>query len=132
MESTLPRSTMTPSTTSERAPMKQSSSMITGPAWIRSSTPAMATAAHQMTVFALRAPPGAASLASAAWAFTPCDPRRHRLDRVAHFPLGRGADRLALFPGAVDRLRELAVVHGVVPLANHRFAQGFAPAAHAR
>ena len=39
MEMTLPCSTMTPSATSERAPMKQSSSMMTGPAWSGSSTP---------------------------------------------------------------------------------------------
>ena len=39
---------------------------------------------------------------------------------------------VALLPGGVDRLGELAVVHSVVPLANGRFAQGLAPAAHAR
>src|SRR3990170_3475738 len=41
MESTEPSSTTTPSTTSERAPMKQLSSMITGPACNGSSTPPM-------------------------------------------------------------------------------------------
>src|ERR1044071_4506221 len=43
MEMTLFSSTTTPSTTSERAPMKQLSSMITGFAWIGSSTPPMPT-----------------------------------------------------------------------------------------
>ena len=43
MESTAPRSTTTPSATSERAPMKQSSSMITGLACSGSSTPPMPT-----------------------------------------------------------------------------------------
>src|SRR5688500_9426695 len=39
IDSTAPCSTTTPSATSERAPMKQSSSMMTGPAWSGSSTP---------------------------------------------------------------------------------------------
>src|SRR4029079_8307687 len=39
MESTEPSPTITPSATSARAPMKQLSSMITGLAWIGSSTP---------------------------------------------------------------------------------------------
>ena len=39
IDSTLPRSTTTPSTTSDRAPMKQSSSMIVGLACSGSSTP---------------------------------------------------------------------------------------------
>ena len=43
IDSTAPRSTITPSTTSERAPMKQSSSMITGSACSGSSTPPMPT-----------------------------------------------------------------------------------------
>ncbi len=43
MDSTLPRSTITPSTTSERAPMKQSSSITTGLACNGSSTPPMPT-----------------------------------------------------------------------------------------
>ena len=43
IDSTLPRSTMTPSTTSERAPMKQSSSMMVGLACSGSSTPPMPT-----------------------------------------------------------------------------------------
>ncbi len=43
MESTAPSSTITPSTTSDRAPMKQLSSMITGPACNGSSTPPMPT-----------------------------------------------------------------------------------------
>src|ERR1044072_6717703 len=43
MESTEPSPTTTPSTTSERAPMKQLSSMMTGPAWIGSSTPPIPT-----------------------------------------------------------------------------------------
>ena len=225
MESTLPRSTTTPSTTSERAPMKQSSSMITGPAWIGSSTPPMPTPPERWTFLPIwaqeptvtqvstmvplstRAPtltklgitttPGRdigraahdrarhdakTRLAEAVGApalelqrhlviglgadihghrilqaegeqhrllqplprdpgavlglgdpeLAGIEPRQRRLDRVGDFPLGRGIDRLALFPGGVDRLRELAVVHSVVPLANGRFAQGFAPAAHAR
>ena len=41
MESTEPSRTTTPSATSERAPMKQWSSMITGPACSGSSTPPM-------------------------------------------------------------------------------------------
>ena len=41
MESTEPSRTTTPSATSERAPMKQLSSMITGPACSGSSTPPM-------------------------------------------------------------------------------------------
>ena len=43
IDSTAPRSTMTPSATSERAPMKQSSSMMTGSACSGSSTPPMPT-----------------------------------------------------------------------------------------
>ena len=43
IDSTAPRSTMTPSATSERAPMKQSSSMMTGLACSGSSTPPMPT-----------------------------------------------------------------------------------------
>ena len=43
MASTEPRSTMTPSATSLRAPMKQSSSMMTGSACTGSSTPPMPT-----------------------------------------------------------------------------------------
>ena len=41
MDSTEPCRTTTPSATSARAPMKQSSSMITGPACSGSSTPPM-------------------------------------------------------------------------------------------
>ena len=41
MDSTEPSRTITPSATSERAPMKQLSSMITGPACNGSSTPPM-------------------------------------------------------------------------------------------
>ena len=41
IEITAPSSTITPSATSERAPMKQLSSMITGPACSGSSTPPM-------------------------------------------------------------------------------------------
>ena len=41
IDSTEPSPTMTPSATSERAPMKQLSSMITGPACSGSSTPPM-------------------------------------------------------------------------------------------
>ena len=41
IDSTEPSRTITPSATSERAPMKQLSSMITGPACSGSSTPPM-------------------------------------------------------------------------------------------
>ena len=41
MPMTAPFSTITPSTTSERAPMKQPSSMMVGLAWRGSSTPPM-------------------------------------------------------------------------------------------
>ena len=43
IESTAPSSTITPSTTSERAPMKQLSSMMVGAACSGSSTPPMPT-----------------------------------------------------------------------------------------
>src|ERR1041384_3061150 len=56
MEMTLFSSTTTPSTTSERAPMKQLSSMITGFAWIGSSTPPMPTPPEKRTFLALRGP----------------------------------------------------------------------------
>ena len=49
MPITLPRSTTTPSTTSERAPMKQSSSMIVGFACSGSSTPPMPTPPERCT-----------------------------------------------------------------------------------
>ena len=49
MPSTEPSRTMQPSTTSERAPMKQSSSMIVGPACIGSSTPPMPTPPDRCT-----------------------------------------------------------------------------------
>ena len=49
IESTEPSRTMTPSTTSERAPMKQLSSMITGPACSGSSTPPMPTPPERCT-----------------------------------------------------------------------------------
>ena len=51
MPSTEPSRTMQPSTTSERAPMKQSSSMIVGPACIGSSTPPMPTPPERWTFF---------------------------------------------------------------------------------
>src|SRR5688572_31670734 len=50
MPSTLFSSTITPSTTSERAPMKQLSSMIVGFAWIGSSTPPMPTPPERCTL----------------------------------------------------------------------------------
>ena len=49
MPSTEPSRTMQPSTTSERAPMKQLSSMIVGPACIGSSTPPMPTPPERCT-----------------------------------------------------------------------------------
>ena len=49
MPITLPCSTITPSTTSERAPMKQSSSMIVGLACSGSSTPPMPTPPDRCT-----------------------------------------------------------------------------------
>src|SRR5215813_13719274 len=49
IESTEPSRTITPSTTSERAPMKQLSSMITGPACKGSSTPPMPTPPDRCT-----------------------------------------------------------------------------------
>ena len=49
MPITLPRSTTTPSTTSERAPMKQSSSMMVGLACSGSSTPPMPTPPDRCT-----------------------------------------------------------------------------------
>ena len=52
IERTEPCPTITPSTTSERAPMKQSSSMIVGLAWSGSRTPADADAAREMNVLA--------------------------------------------------------------------------------
>ena len=49
MEMTEPSPTITPSTTSERAPMKQLSSMMVGPACIGSSTPPMPTPPERCT-----------------------------------------------------------------------------------
>ena len=49
MESTEPSPTITPSTTSERAPMKQLSSMMVGLAWSGSSTPPMPTPPERCT-----------------------------------------------------------------------------------
>ena len=49
MAITEPSPTTTPSTTSERAPMKQLSSMIVGPACIGSSTPPMPTPPERCT-----------------------------------------------------------------------------------
>jgi hypothetical protein len=49
MERTAPSPTMTPSTTSERAPMKQLSSMIVGLAWRGSSTPPIPTPPERCT-----------------------------------------------------------------------------------
>src|SRR5471032_2208052 len=49
METTAPLSTMTPSTISERAPMKQSSSMMVGEACNGSSTPPMPTPPDKCT-----------------------------------------------------------------------------------
>ena len=51
IETTAPSSTITPSTTSERAPMKQSSSMMVGLAWSGSSTPPMPTPPERCTFF---------------------------------------------------------------------------------
>jgi hypothetical protein len=50
MESTAPSSTTTPSTTSERAPMKQLSSMMVGLACKGSSTPPMPTPPERCTL----------------------------------------------------------------------------------
>ena len=49
MASTEPSPTITPSTTSERAPMKQSSSMMVGEACSGSSTPPMPTPPDRCT-----------------------------------------------------------------------------------
>jgi len=49
IESTAPLRTITPSATSERAPMKQSSSMMTGSACSGSSTPPMPTPPEMCT-----------------------------------------------------------------------------------
>src|SRR4051794_28889205 len=49
IDSTEPSPTITPSTTSERAPMKQLSSMMVGPACIGSSTPPMPTPPERCT-----------------------------------------------------------------------------------
>jgi hypothetical protein len=49
MPSTEPSRTMQPSTTSERAPMKQLSSMMVGPACSGSSTPPMPTPPDRCT-----------------------------------------------------------------------------------
>ena len=49
MEMTAPSSTITPSTISERAPMKQLSSMMTGSACSGSSTPPMPTPPDRWT-----------------------------------------------------------------------------------
>ena len=49
IDSTAPLRTMTPSATSERAPMKQSSSMMTGSACSGSSTPPMPTPPEMCT-----------------------------------------------------------------------------------
>ena len=108
---TLPSRMMQPSTTSLRAPIKQSSSMIVGPACIGSSTPPMPTPPDKCTFFPICAQDPTEAQVSTIVPSPTCAPTLTK-DGINTTPRPMKAERRAIAPGTA---RKPAARHSASP-----------------